>query len=243
MGRFSLLLLLLCGGCDLVFGLDEDPTPCTPASFEGATAVAITEADYFTVDWDQTFAVVSAGGLMWEVPLPQGTPVAIDLGVYVDMSLSLAPEGTALFYTAAIEPPLLRGALRTGDATWTLDANAPRGTFAGTPSADSFGPQHVLVRLRPNDVDIVEYEDVDGVWTERGTHPMPGALAPNLTPNGLVMVYADGAGVFAATRASRDEWFGEPTLILPGPYVQPQLLGKCQNLFVTDNTTLQRFDR
>ena len=243
MARFS-SLLLLCAGCDLLVGLDEDPTPCAPASFEGAAAVTITEADHFTVDWDQTFAVVSARGLMWEVALPGGAPVAIDLGVYVDFALALAPEGTALFYTAAIEPPQLRGALRTGDATWSLDATTPRGTFAGTPSADAFGPRHVLVRLRPTDGDVVEYEDVDGVWTARGTHPVPGMLAPNLTPNGLVMVYADG-GVYAASRASRDEWFGEPTLILANANVvgQPQLLGKCKNLYISDGTMLQRYDR
>ena len=241
MARFS-LLLLLCGGCDLVLGLDKDPTPCTPESFADATPVAITEADQFTVDWDQTFAVVSAAGLMWEVALPDGAPVAIDLGVYVDFGLSLSPEGTALFYTAAIEPPLLRGALRTGEATWSLDATAPRGTFAGTPSADAFGPRHVLVRMRPTDIEVTEYENVDGVWTPLGAHEVPGMLAPNLSPNGLVMVYA-ADGIYAATRASRDEWFGEPMLILEGTYMQPQLLGKCKNLYVTDGTTLHRFDR
>lgn len=241
MARFS-LLLLVCGGCDLVLGLDEDPTPCTPESFAAAPSVAITEADHFTVDWDQTFAVVSAAGLMWEVALPDGAPVAIDLGVYVDFGLALSPEGKALFYTAAIEPPLLRGALRTGDATWTLDATAPRGTFAGTPSADAFGPRHVLVRMRQTDTEVTEYEDVDGVWMPRGAHEVPGMLAPNLSPNGLVMVYA-ADGIYAATRASRDEWFGEPALILPGAYAQPHLLGKCHNLYVTDGTTLQRFDR
>jgi hypothetical protein len=231
-----------------VFGLTEDPPPCQPASFEGKTATPITAAEQFTVDWDQTFAVVSKDGAMFEVELPSGTPTPIDLGVYVDFGLALAPEGSSLFYTAAIEPELLRGALRTGTATWTLDARVPRGTFAGTPSADSYGPRHVLVRLRATDTDVTEYEDVDGVWTPLGVHPVAGIIAPNLTPNGLVMVYSgfDEVGapaIFVATRASRDEWFGEPSMLLPGPYIQPQLLGQCKQLYVTDGTTLQRFDQ
>jgi len=246
--RSSLILVLL-AGCDSVFGLVDDPKPCQPASFDGMTPTTLAVADEFSVDWDQRFAVISMDGLMYEMELPAGELVAIDLGVYMDLGLSLSPEGDALFYTAQIEPVLLRGALRTAAARWTLDATVPRGSYAGTPSGDAFGPRHVLVRLRTNDADVIEYEDRDGVWMPVGDlHPVPGQRAPNLSPNGLVMVYAaqDALGehaIYAATRASRDEWFGNPQKILTGEYSQPQLLGKCHNLYVDDGALLQRFDR
>jgi hypothetical protein len=243
-----LALALACTGCDLAFGLDGEE-PCSLGSFDGAQTTDITEADDFSIDWDQTLAVYTRQGLAFEVALPSATPKPIDLGPYTMLALSLTPEGNALFYTASIEPPVLRGALRAGDAQWQLDAGVPRGSYAGTPSADVFGPRRVLVRMRAADAEVVEYEDDSGRWVPVGEpHVVEGAVAPNLTPNGLTMVYAgvdaeQQPAIFAATRASTADWFGPPTIILRGMHRSPLLFGRCKRLYTVDTGVLRRFDR
>src|SRR5690349_6620143 len=139
-----LLVVGLCG-CDAVFGLSGDPRPCDTSSFDQVTPSDIAPAEQFSISWDRSLAVVQSGGLMFEMNLPSTDMKPIDLGIYVDVQLSLNPEGDALLYTAEIEPPVLQGALRIGDAQWSTGAQVPLGTFAGTPSADAFGPRHVLV--------------------------------------------------------------------------------------------------
>jgi len=148
-----------------------------------------------------------------------------------------------------IEPPTLMAAALQ-DSTWQTGQRAPRGTFAGTPSADVFGPRRVIVRLRDTQPAVQEFEDQSGIWVAVGDpHDLPGVAAPNLTPNGLTMVYAvvgDNPGIYQATRASTSAWFGDPQLVLAGDHLAPQLLGRCSNLYVIDNTTtrtLTRYDR
>ena len=250
LARSSLLVLL--AGCDLVFGVNGQPAPCELGSFDEAARTEIVEADEFSVDWDQTFAVISQVGLSWEVSLSDRIQKPIDLGVYMNLALALAPEGHAVFYTTSVEPPTLAGALR-GDNAWQLDARVPIGTYAGTPSADVFGPRRVLVRMRPNDTDVQEYEDQDGRWVTVGApFELASEFPPNLTPNGLTMVYAGfnaagEAGVFAHSRNSVDEPFGDAVVLSMQPLHRPQLCGQCQQLYVIDGSgeynMLVRLDR
>jgi len=250
LARSSVLAVML-AGCDFVFGVNGQPEPCELRSFGGATRTEIVEAEEFSVDWDQTFAVFSQGGLNWQMKLPDGTPEMIDLGVYVNLTFALAPEGTSLFFTAAIEPPTLRGALRDA-STWAISAEVPRGTYAGTPSADAFGPRRVLVRLRYELDEIQEYEDDSGHWVAVGQPiTVRTQTAPNLTPNGLTMVYSAlepelGPGVYAQSRTSVDEPFGAPVLLREGKARAAQLCGRCQQLYVVgdgEGSTLVRYDR
>lgn len=250
MARSELLLAaLLCGGCDLVVGMSEDERPCGTDTFHGEPT-ALTEAAAFSIDWDQHNAVLVLGnGLAAQYNLGTKQQTPIDLGGYVGTALSLSPEGDGLFFTAQIEPPtLIAAALQK--STWQTGQRVPRGTFAGTPSADVFGPRRVLVRLRDAEPAVQEFEDQSGIWVAVGDpHDLPGIAAPNLTPNGLTMVYADVGdtpGIFQATRASTSEWFGDPQLVLAGDHLFPQLLGRCSNLYVIDNTTertLMRYGR
>jgi hypothetical protein len=251
MARSSWCVLLgMCCACDGVYGLAGDPGPCSATSFAAATPVDLVAAEDFSITRDRSRAVITANGLTAEVALPSGTITPIDLGVYSDLSFAITPEGDALFYTASIEPPLLQGAVRSG-AQWTLGTRVPPGTYAGTPSADEFGPRRVLVRLRDARELVEEYEDDAGVWLPVGDpHLVAGAYAPNLTPTGLTMVYAadDPAtaapAVMLATRASVADWFGEAIAILPGAHRSPQLLDVCRELYVVDdNQTLRRYDR
>ena len=67
----------------------------------------------------------------------------------------------------------------------------PAGALAGTPSADAFGPRRVLIKVRLTDQTVQEYQDTNGVWTAVGApFEASGIAPPNLTPNGLTMVYA-----------------------------------------------------
>jgi hypothetical protein len=135
--------------------------------------------------------------------------------------------------------------VRAADA-WQLDAAVPPGMFAGTPSADAFGPRRVFVRTQPNSEDVQEFVDDHGRWTPIGAPlRVPGAVSPNLTPNGLTIVFAatDAGGVFAASRDDVDSPFGEPVLLRTGDYRVPQLCGRCQQLYAIDNGILVRFDR
>jgi len=242
-------LALAAGGCDLVFDVGGEQDPCSLGSFDDAPTVDLATAETFSVDWDQTFAVISASGISREIALPQGTATDIDLGPYAPGGIALAPEGTSMFYTEIIEPPVLAGALRGGVGVWKLVTDVPRGTFAGTPSADVFGPRRVLVKMRATDAAVQEYEDQAGHWVAvGGTQMVPSDQAPNLTPNGLTAVYstteADGVthAVYGMTRPSTAVWFGEPVKILAGDQ-WPQLLGKCQKLYAVHDGVLRRYDR
>ena len=236
-------------GCDLVFGLSGDAEPCEVASFAAATPEDVAEAEDFSFDWDETFGVIQNIGAMSELDPRAKTITPIDLGPYSNYGLALTPEGDALFYTIVVEPLELKGALRGGAAEWHLGAGTPRGTYAGTPSADVFGPRRVMVKMRSGDTEVQEFEDVGGVWTTVGTPlAMSAQRAPNLTPNGLTMVYpgfseAGVPAVYVAQRASTSAEFGEPTAILEGSFFNAQLVGACSRLYATDGTILRRYDR
>ena len=237
-----ILAIALCAsGCDYVFGLDHGPAPCSVASFASATPTALMAADAFSISWDQTLVVYTQAGFAFEQALPHGTPMPIDLGIYVPESLALTPEGDALFFSAAIEPPLLQTAVRASPGAWDADAIRPRGVFAGTPSADEFGARRVLVRLRDDAMDVQEYVDDGGKWQPTGDpHVVATTSAPNLSASGLDMTFtgvdADNApGVFVAHRSSTAEWFDDPVVILPGQHASPQLLGSCTQLYVDDD--------
>jgi hypothetical protein len=238
--RWIALVLSACTGCDAVFGLDESPAPCAPASFAQAKPTDVVAADHASVSWALDRAVISLNGLAYEVTLPSGQPAAIDIGPYMTHSLALSPEGTSLLFSIEEEPPRLYAADR-GTTGWNIDTNVPVGTFAGVPSADAFGPRRVLVRMRATGP-MQEYEDDSGTWKPVGDlHDYDGQLAPNLAPNGLTMVYAgtqqDGTpAVFEATRANTGSWFGEPTAILPADASDPQLLDRCHSLYVVEPT-------
>lgn len=248
MARSDLALAaLLLGGCDLVFGIDAEETPCELGAFgEGVDVIA---AEDFSFDWEETFGVVVQSGAAYEMNPVDATLAPIDIGPYVNHGLALTPEGDALFYTIVVEPLTLKGALR-GATSWRLDASVPRGTFAGTPSADVFGPRRVMVRMRAgSDEPVQEYEDISGVWTPVGDgRAMTTLRAPNLTPDGLTMVYAGVTetgepGVFAEQRVSRSAAFGPPHQLLAGEVQAVQLLGRCQRMYTSDGTTLRRYDR
>jgi hypothetical protein len=247
LSSLALVALVALGGCDFVFGLTDQPEPCELASFATADETAIVEVDAFSVDWDQTFAIVEHRGLLHELTLPAGQLTPIEVDPYNHVALALTPEGDALLYTIAVEPFELKGALRTADA-WQLDAAVPPGLFAGTPSADAFGPRRVLVRTSPTE-DVQEFVDDNGRWMPIGAPlRVPGAVSPNLTPNGLTIVFATTdaagvAGVFAASRDDVDSAFGEPVLLRTGDYRVPQLCGRCRQLYAIDNGTLVRFDQ
>jgi hypothetical protein len=238
---------LALAGCDLVVGIDTDPTPCQLGSFADATPVDIVPAEDFSADWDMRFAVVMSQGLSFELDLATRALTPIDLGPYSNIALALTPEGNALFYTINTEPYVLKGALR--GESWLLDATVPRATFVGTPSADVFGPRRMLVRERAENDLIAEFEDVAGRWTQIGEpQAMAATRVPDLTPNGLTMVYAgtDAGGspaVMAAQRTSTSERFGPPTVLLPGVFSSAQLLGDCKRLYTSDGETLRQYDR
>ena len=244
--RYLIAATILSGGCDLVIGLGGAPTPCDAVSFATAQPVDVAPAEDFSISWDGSLVVYANNGLPVEQILPDGPPSPIEL-VYRFVGLSLAPEADALFFTALIEPLTLVGAVRDHAGAWQLTRAVPRGTYAGTPSADAeaYGPRRVLVRLRDSAPDVQEYEDDAGTWVAVGNiHAVDGRDAPNLTPNGLTMVYATDAGVFSAKRDSTSAWFGEPAMILPGAHTSPQLLGRCKQLYVIDNNQMvRRYDQ
>lgn len=242
LARSSLLVLL--AGCDLVFGVSGQPDPCELASFERAQESVITTAHAFSVDWDQTLAVIYRDTSTFELTLPAGEMTPIDIGAYDPVSMALAPEGDRLFYTVAVEPMELHGALRGDNGPWQLGAVVPRGTFAGTPSADAFGPRRVLVRMTALADAVQEYVVDDARWVTSGEpFSVPSDFAPNLTPNGLTMVYAAGDGIYAASREDVDAAWAEPVLVRAGAYRSPQLCGKCQQLYAISDGSLRRYDR
>ena len=255
--RSSLLVLLL-GGCDLAFGVDGDPGPCDLGTFNSARANDLTPANAFSIDWDQTYAVVALdNGTSAELTLPAGELRMIDLGLYSGVTMSLDPEGNALLFTASIEPLTLEGALRQGPGAWKLGARAPRATFVGTPSADVFGPRRMLARMHATDDTVQELEDQNGTWVAIGdAHPLVSTYPPNLTPNGLTAVFARStvtdtsttSEIYGMTRPTTDAWFGEPVKILAnGLDDKPQLLGNCSRLYTVhaggNDAQLRRYDR
>jgi len=247
--RLAIAALLSLTGCDLVFGVTGEATPCDVATFEQVTPVEFANAEDFSFDWEETFGVIHFDGVTYEINPVDASLTPIDIGPYMNSGLALTPEGDALFYTIVIEPFTLRGALRGEPATWVIDAGVPRGTYAGTPSADVFGPRRVMVKMRPPpDTEIIEYEDVGGRWQPVASGPSLDTLrAPNLTPDGLTMVYAnrplDGEhGVFAAQRSSTTEPFGAPVKLLDGDFSNAQLVGRCSRLYTTDGVMMRRYD-
>ena len=256
MARSSALLVLL-AGCDQIVGLDAEVVPCSIAELDPDRGVDVVPAAASSIDWFERFAIVrSSADELAQYTLPNGPSTPIDVGIYRHEALALVPEGDALFFTAPIEPPVLQGAVRDGDA-WRLVSELPVGTMAGTPSAREFGPRRVLVRLRAPNPEVQEFEEVEGRWQPVGeVRLLDGHDGPNLTPNGLTLAYFgrqeltdEGGtslleGVFIAGRATVDEPFGEPKLVLAGSYNSPQLLGRCSRLYVVDtqNSVLRRFD-
>ncbi len=253
--RLALMLgLSSLAACDVVWGLSGEPGPCDLDSFDGATSSdAIMSGDLFTVSQGTNRVVVAAEGNVFEHPLAGGDPVQLDLGIYPPLAVALAPEGTLLFHSGAIEPPLLQMATRDAAGVWTnTDRKPPKGILAGVPTATDFGPRRVLVRLRFGRSEIQEYED-DGVdWKPVGEPRVIGGVrAPNLTPSGLTMVFTDFDElgqhfVFAANRDSTGDPFGEPTLLRTTEATadDAQLVGKrCNTMFVNEAGSLKRLDR
>lgn len=251
-------MTLLLGGCDLAFGVDGEPGPCDLGTFNSAKTTDLAPANAFSVDWDQTYAVILQNdGISAELTLASGTLQTIDLGPYGGMSLSLDPEGNALLYTAATEPFSLEGALREGPGSWKLGARAPLATFVGTPSADVFGPRRMLARMHAADETVQELEDQNGTWVAIGdAHMLVSTYPPNLTPNGLTAVFArqtvtetaTTTEIYGMTRPTTAAWFGEPVKILEnGMDDKPQLLGNCSRLYTVhdggNTAELRRYDR
>lgn len=253
LARSSVLLLLL-GGCDVAFGVDAEPDPCDLGTFNTARTTDIAPAFRFSVDWDQRFAVVAHDDSTFaELSLPDAHETPIDLGLFTSVSLSLAPEGNALLYTANTEPMQLEGALRGGRGEWKLGARAPAVTLVGTPSADVFGPRRMLARMHEYDEKLLELEDQNGTWVPIGdAHDFASDSVPNLTPNGLTAVFTRSVpletgvvyDVYGMTRPSTNDWFGVPAKILEASQDQvPQLLGHCDRLYTVHDGTLRRYDR
>jgi hypothetical protein len=251
------LAVVITGGCDLVFGVGVDTAPCGDASFATAASSTVITADAFSVSWAGDRIVYEFAGELDEQPLPRGAASQIRASSYVALALALAPEGDAMFYTASGgdgDQPLLQAIVRSG-ASWQLDPDVPAGATAGVPSAAEFGPRRVLVRVTSGLPEVQECEADGDRWRPVGdVHAVDGVFrAPNLTPSGLDMLYADPAAdppaVFIAHRASTDAWFGPPVAILPGSYQSPQLIGRCRTLYALDvapglsSTIVRRYDR
>ena len=250
----GLVSLLLLGGCDLAFGVEAEPVPCELGTFASARATDIAPAFRFSIDWDQHFAVVAHDDNTYgELSIGDGIETPIDLGIYGSQNLALTPEGTALLYTESTEPMQLQGALRASAGSWKVGARIPSVTFAGTPSADVFGPRRMLARVHELDEKLQELEDQDGLWVPIGEpHDFTSDLVPNLTPNGLTAVFTRTVpletgiviDVYGVTRASTDEWFGEPQKILEASSdMAPQLLGHCDSLYTVHEGMLRRYAR
>ena len=255
-GRELAVAVVALAGCDSVFGLTYKPKACVVPGFDGADATTIAtplmvdlsppvNPDLFSVSWDETIAVVDYSGIPYEIALPGGMPVKIDLGVYPSNRFSLAPEGDVLLYSASEEPPILQSARRSGPGAWSAGGDVPIGAYAGTPSAAEFGPPRVLVRLRDAQPEVQEYESDGTRWVAiGGTQKVDGAFGPNLTPDGLTMSYDVAGTTFAATRATRADWFGTAAPTSTGGHAQPQLLDSCHHLFTLDSdNNVRRYDR
>lgn len=240
--------------CDVVWGLSGEPSACELRSFDGAAELEmISGGDQYTVDGNAKLAVISISGQLFERTLGGGEPVPLALGPYPPMSIALAPEADLLFHSAGIEPPLLQVAIRNAEGIFVpADRPGPKGVIAGVPSSEAFGPRRVMVRTKLFG-DLQEYEDDGEAWVSVGPRiPGLGSTAPNLTENGLTMVFVDldpateSSAVFAASRDSTSEPFGESTLLRPVSLnASAQLSGKktCNTLFTSETDALRRYDR
>jgi hypothetical protein len=255
MSWLAVALIALGAGCDLVVGLNDQPRLCSIQRFDRAAHADVAPLPSydqatplmptsFSISGDASRAVVTFNGLPYEIALPGGAPVAIDLGPYVPAALALAPEGDELFVSAQLEPPLLSAARRDASGTWTLDGVAPAGVYAGTPSALEFGPARILVRLRDAQPDVQEYELDGNSWVAIGApHAVGGMYAPNLTADGLAMTFAADGVAYAATRPSRDAWFGDAATIDANFERHPMLFDRCRTFYALDpDDVIRRYD-
>jgi len=258
-----IVLMFALGGCDVVFGLSGEPSPCALESFDGVTAETMLPADEFSFTPDRS-GVVDIASFDFEI-LADHTMVPIeDLEPTGKLSFGIVPEGDLLFFSVAFDPPELRGIARV-DGTWQREIRPlPAGTFAGGASSLLFGSRRVLVRLysdaRP---DVQEYEDTGRAWVPVGDRFFihDGYSAPSLTENGLTLVMrdfdADGNAIItAANRDSQDDGFPvdadgfvvTTTLLsaatTPGPH-SPQLFGRktCNELLVSSGGQVLEFRR
>ncbi len=249
----ALALVAPLAGCDLVVGLNDQPRACTIERFDQAAHVDVAplpsyasqtfEMTTFAISGDETRAVVSSGGLAYELALPAGAPVPIDLGIYPPVTLSIAPEGDALFVSGDTEPPLLSAWQRDASGAWVPGGAAPAGVYAGTPSALEFGPARVLVRLRDSHPEVQEYE-LDGArWVPIGApQPVAGGYAPNLSADGLAMTYEDRGIAYAATRPTRDAWFGDAAMVDAAVEHDPLLFDHCRVFYgLGDDSVIRRY--
>lgn len=252
--QLSLLAVPGLAACDVVWGLSGEPSACELRSFDGIDdREMITDGDQFTVSSSGKRAIVDATGKQFERELDVEVTVEITVGLPTTKFISLGPEGDLLFHSQPAEPMHIEQATRTSDGIWIEAArNPPKGAIAGVPSASEFGPRHVIVRTRGVGSGILEYEEDGDAWLPVGDEqPFPGALPPNLTPNGLTMVFVDAdpatgePAVFAANRASVSESFGEPRLLrVTAGGKSGQLLGNsCDTLFVSESGALRRYDQ
>lgn len=257
--RWWLLLGALCG-CDAVFGLDGTDLPeCELASFRDVQPVTVVEnTEVFSWDRERDHLVIAADGSAFELDADfPAERTVIDLQPNYQMTtVSLAPEGDQIFYTASIEPPQLFSARRDEVGGWRFDRNVPSGGGAGTPTLALLGPRRILVRVSFYANEVQEYEEQDGgTWKPVGDrHIVNADTVVNLSSDGLTMVY-DGydaearRGVFAAQRSSLGEWFRGTIQILAGTHPSPQLSDSCEILHAIgdgDGTTpraLVRYER
>ncbi|MBA3393320.1 MAG: hypothetical protein H0T89_11780 [Deltaproteobacteria bacterium] len=242
--RWWLLLGALCG-CDAVFGLDGTDLPeCELASFRDAQPVTVVEnTELFSWDRLRDHLVIAAAGTAFELDADsptERTEIALEPN-YPMTTVSLAPEGDQIFFTASIEPSQLFSARRDDGGLWHFDRNVPDAGGAGTPTLALLGPRRILVRVSFYANDVQEYEEQDdGTWKPVGDrHVVDAVTVVNLSSDGLTMVYdgfdAEGQrGVFAAQRPSRGEWFRDTTLILAGTHPSPQLADSCDVLHAID---------
>jgi hypothetical protein len=260
--QLSVLVVFSLAGCDVVFGLSGEPSPCALESFDTATPSAMMSADELSFTPDG-FGVVVVNSFAFEID-PAGEMLPIDLEPAGKTSFGIVPEGDLVFFSLVYEPHELRSIVRT-DNTWERDVRlVPAGTFAGGASSLVFGPRRVLVRLY-DDVraDVQEYEDNGRDWVPVGTpfriHDV--GSAPSLTENGLTLVMRDfdadnNTIITAANRDSLDDAFPvdadgfvRTTTILsasvtPGPH-SPQLFGRktCDELWVSSGGQVVRYER
>jgi hypothetical protein len=250
------LLVIAClGGCDVVWGLSGEPSACELGAFDGEPVATATDGFRFTVSGDGERAIlIEDEASVFEAELAIGDRQPVELPPYTPIAIALSPEGDLLFHSSAIEPTLLELAERTNGVWMKSDRVPPKGVFAGVPSSLAFGARRVIVRLRDTGTDVQEYVDDGAAWNPVGDpQPLPGSLAGNLTENGLTMTFLDvdpangEPAIFAANRASVDDWFGAPVQLRAGTHETNggQLIGKttCDTLFVSEQGALRRFDR
>ena len=249
MARSELLIALaLVSGCDVVVGLSGDQRPCGNARFgrqgHADRARPMTSRSTGT----QTFAVLASDGAAVEYRFSDKSQTR-------DRSRRLQHHRARA--RARGQRPVLHGLDRAADldggrarrkSAWRTGQRVPQGTYAGTPSADTFGPRRSLVRARPRLRDGPGVRG-SGRRVGRGRRSARRAGLRRAEPHaerpddGLPRRRRDSPGIFLATRASTDAWFGTPVLVLEGEHRFPQLLGRCSDLYVIDDGTLTRYER